>query len=116
MPRLTDRRRIRAILETDRPWSVYALADLEPGFFEHAQWFCAADNKPALALFFAGFAMPVLITVGESGALQPILNEIVAELNPADLYAVVRPEVMTLLLKHYRVVEEWEMQRMGSRS
>jgi RimJ/RimL family protein N-acetyltransferase len=112
MPRLTDREKVRAILETDRPWAVYALADLEPGFFEHAHWFCTADRRRALALFYAGFAMPVLITVGETEALQSILNEIIGELSPPELYAVVKPEVMPLLIKHYRVIEERKMQRM----
>ena len=63
MLRLTDRRQIRAILETDRPWAVYALADLEPGLFEHAHWYCPASDEPALGLFYSGFAIPVLITL-----------------------------------------------------
>jgi hypothetical protein len=36
MTQITDRTTIRAILETDRPWAAYALADLEPGFFEYS--------------------------------------------------------------------------------
>jgi len=74
MPRLTDREQIRNLLETDRPWAVYALADLEPGLFEHAHWFCPAGGEPALALFFAGFATPVLITVGKPHALRAVLG------------------------------------------
>jgi ribosomal protein S18 acetylase RimI-like enzyme len=112
MPKLTDRRQIRAILETDRPWAVYALADLEPGLFEHAHWYCPANDELALGLFYAGFATPVLITVGKADALRSILDEIVAELNPPELYAVVKPEVLPLLTEHYRVVEERKMQRM----
>jgi hypothetical protein len=37
MPQLTDRARIRMILEADRPWAAYALADLDPGLFEHSR-------------------------------------------------------------------------------
>jgi hypothetical protein len=91
MPRLSDRQRLRAILETDRPWAVYALADLEPGSFEYAHWFCAASDEQALALFFSGFATPVLITVGKAGSLRSVLNELIDELNPRKLYAVVKP-------------------------
>ena len=112
MPRLTDRGRIRSILETDRPWAVYALADLEPGVFEHTHWFCAANDEPALALFFSGFATPVLITIGKAEALKSVIDEIVEELNPRGIYAVVKSEVMPLLIEHYRVVEERKMQRM----
>jgi hypothetical protein len=42
MPQLTDRGLIQAILERDRPWAAYALADLEPGYAEQALWFGAA--------------------------------------------------------------------------
>jgi ribosomal protein S18 acetylase RimI-like enzyme len=56
--------------------------------------------------------MPVLITVGETKALRFVLDEMIAELNPPELYAVVKPEVMPLLIKHYGVIEERKMQRM----
>jgi RimJ/RimL family protein N-acetyltransferase len=65
MPQLTDRVLIQAILETDRPWAAYALADLEPGYCEQAMWFGAAAGVPALALLYHAFARPVLLTVGE---------------------------------------------------
>ena len=112
MPTLSDRENIRAILETDRPWAVYALADLEPGLFEHAHWFGPANDEPALGLFYAGFALPVLITVGRVEALGAVLEEILFELNPPELYVVVKPEVLPLLREHYRAVEERKMQRM----
>ena len=112
MPRSTDRREIRAILETDRPWAVYALADLAPGHFEQGHWFCAAGREPALALLYLGFALPVLITIGATEALCPVLDETFAELKPRELYAVVKPEVLPLLSERYRAVEERRMQRM----
>jgi RimJ/RimL family protein N-acetyltransferase len=112
MPTLQDRERIRSILETERPWTVYALADLELGLFENSHWFCSANNDPALALFFSGFATPVLITVGKAASLRLVLNELIDELNPRKLYAVVKPDVMPLLTGRFRVVEERKMQRM----
>ncbi len=112
MPRLHDRERIRPILETERPWTVYALADLEPGLFEHARWFCSANKQRALALLFSGFAKPVLITIGTAAALESVMDEIIEELDPCAIYAAVKPEVMPLLSERYRVVEERKMQRM----
>jgi GNAT superfamily N-acetyltransferase len=112
MPRLHDRERIRSILETERPWTVYALADLEPGLFEHAHWFCSANKHVALALFFSGFATPVLITIGTASALESVIDEMIEELDPRAIYAAVKPEVMPLLSERYRVVEERKMQRM----
>jgi RimJ/RimL family protein N-acetyltransferase len=113
MPRLHDRERIRSILETERTWTVYALADLEPGLFENAQWFCTANHdEPGLGLFFSGFAMPVLITIGTASALESVIEEIIEDLDPRAIYAAVKPEVMALLTERYRVVEEKKMQRM----
>jgi len=93
MPRLTDREQIRAILETDRPWAAYAIADLEPGFFECAHWFCAANDEPSLALCYAGFGTPVIITVGRAEALQSVLHETITAMKPHELYAAVKPGV-----------------------
>ncbi|HEU4342155.1 MAG TPA: hypothetical protein VFU31_11340 [Candidatus Binatia bacterium] len=60
MPRLTDRTKIRTMLETDRPWAVYALADLEPGLFEPTTWFGFERIPMAIALIYSRFATPVL--------------------------------------------------------
>jgi hypothetical protein len=37
LPAITDRQTIRSILETDRPWSLYALGEA-PGRFEHGSF------------------------------------------------------------------------------
>ena len=112
MPQITDQATIRAILETDRPWTAYALADLEPGFFEHATWFDAIGETPALALVYTAFATPVLITLGRMPELAAILHEMESTLNPPELYAVVRPEVIPLLMERYHLSHEIAMQRM----
>jgi hypothetical protein len=79
MPQLTDRAKIRAILERDRLWAAYALADLEPGFFERTSWFSSVDEASALALVYSAvdsaFPTPVLMTFGNVQALGGILHE-----------------------------------------
>jgi ribosomal protein S18 acetylase RimI-like enzyme len=112
MSQITDRATIRAILETDRPWATYALADLEPGFFEHATWFGAIGETSVLALVYAAFGTPVLITLGGTDALRAILHEMESTLNPPELYVVVRPEVVPLLTERYHLIHEKAMQRM----
>ena len=47
-PRGEDAARIRAVLESDRPWAAYALADLSPGFREHCQWFVGEGADPLI--------------------------------------------------------------------
>ena len=60
----TDRSVIRAILNRDRIWSVYALGDLQPGFFEHCEWTIQGGS---LALVYRAFETPVLFVIGEAG-------------------------------------------------
>jgi len=41
--RLTDKSEIRRRLNTDREWSLFALADLDDGMFEHCDWWALPD-------------------------------------------------------------------------
>lgn len=112
MPQLTDRASIRRILEADRLWAVYALADLEPGFFKHTRWFSSAGEGPGVALIYSGFGVPVLITIGKVEEFRAILDEVEATLNPPQLYIVVQPEIIPLLRERYELSQEKAMQRM----
>ena len=51
MPRLRDIDTIRSLLNTDRPWAVYALGDLEPEHFVHTQWHAAAGARALVMLY-----------------------------------------------------------------
>lgn len=109
MPVLRDPAAIRSILSADPGWSVYALGDLAPGFFEHSLWVQPADGGPALALLFRGFSTPVLFAFGEAEAFAGTLDEIGDE---SALYLHVRPEIVPVLARRYRIVELKEMLRM----
>ena len=108
MPPTTDPARIRAILETDRAWAAYALGDLAPGFFEHCEWHCAADQS-ALILLYRAFDTPVLLTFGQPGAIELLLDEIADE---PRLYLSIRPEILPLVEKRYTVQDLTTMWRM----
>ena len=109
MPRLRDPAAIRSILSTDPGWSVYALGDLAPAFYEHCSWFQPPDGAPALALLYGAFTTPVLFTIGDPAGIAATLAEIGNE--PA-LYLHVRPEIVAVLSTRYRIVELKEMLRM----
>ena len=109
MPVLCDRAAIRAILHADREWSVYALGDLAPGFFEHCSWFGREGNDPAVVLLFGAFRPPVIFALGKPGAVATILEEVDPE---PTLYLHVRPEIVPVLEDRYRIVELKTMWRM----
>jgi ribosomal protein S18 acetylase RimI-like enzyme len=106
MPRLTEPAAVRAILETDRCWSAYALGDLAPGFWERSTWFASSRPVPALILLFRGFTPPVLFTLGPA---EELLDEIATE---AELNLMVPPTMIRPLEKRYRLTNLTALWRM----
>lgn len=107
--RVTDVGLIRAQLNTDRAWSVYALGDLAPGFAEKSEWHSLPGPEPALLLLYRAFSTPVLFTLGRPADLDCLFAEIAAE--PA-LYLSIRPEVLPLVRARWQVTHETAMWRM----
>jgi GNAT superfamily N-acetyltransferase len=108
MPRLDDPTAIQAILERDRPWAVYALGDLGPGFAEHSDWFALEDEPPALLLLYRRFDPPVLFALGAPERLASLIDEV--DLPVVSLH--LRPEALAALAPGYRLAETRAMWRM----
>ncbi len=109
MPRFTDQNRIRALLETDRAWSVYALGDLAPGFFEKCEWYRTDSAPQALLLLYRAFDIPVLLTQGAAIGIHPLLDEIAGE---RVMYLSIKPEILPLVKTVWKVEHETAMWRM----
>jgi ribosomal protein S18 acetylase RimI-like enzyme len=109
MPRLDNPAAIRAILETDRPWAAYALADLAPGFFEACEWHALQGPAPALILLYRAFETPVLVSLGAPQAVDALLDEIGGQ---AEMYLSIRPEILPLIEARYVVKHAAAMWRM----
>jgi ribosomal protein S18 acetylase RimI-like enzyme len=109
MPPVTDPAAIRAILQTDPRWAVYALGDLDPGLFAHSFWLRSADASPALLLLYRGFEPPVLFALGEAARVQALLDE---SNHDGDLYLHVRPEILPVLRRRWDIPNAVAMWRM----
>ncbi len=106
--RVDDPARIRALLESDRPWAAYALADLAPGFREHCQWLAREDEPPALVMLYRRADPPVIFALGPAERLAPLVREI----DEPALLLHVRPEALPAIETRYRVVKaplQWRM-------
>lgn len=113
MPRLTDPEAIRARLEQDRPWTAFALADLEPPYSAHATWFIPVGKSFAIGLLYRAFGTPIVLCSGQSDEWPDLLREMDDAIGDArDVYAVVRPELLPAIRAQYRPVEERPMVRM----
>jgi RimJ/RimL family protein N-acetyltransferase len=109
MPRIHDRATIRAILNADPRWSLYALGDLAPGYFEHSEWHVPSEGAPAVLLLYRAVTPPVLFAAGPPQAVALLAAE-TAE--PA-VYLHVQPETARALEPRYRFVDRRPMLRMA---
>jgi GNAT superfamily N-acetyltransferase len=100
---------IRAVLETDRSWSAYALGDLAPEQFPYCDWRTTRGTPPALLLLYRRFGTPVLFTLGPPEAVRRLLDGIATE---PRLYLSIRPEILPLVRERYVVRDETPMWRM----
>ena len=107
MPAETDPAAIRARLLADRAWSVYALGDLTPGFFDHTAW-RVSRHDGALLMVYAGLGTPVLFAIGAPGSVGALLGE----LEQPQLYLLVKPDVLPIIHARYQVTHETPMWRM----
>jgi GNAT superfamily N-acetyltransferase len=112
MIRLTGRNVIRARLQADPVWAVYALADLDPGAFEHAEWFTPHADCAAVALVYRAFDRPILWAAGTPEELRPLADSL---FEPATLRLQVRNELAAWIGERYRSVELKPMWRLGLR-
>jgi ribosomal protein S18 acetylase RimI-like enzyme len=64
---------IRSILEKDRKWSAYALADLDPKYKEFCRWLV---NQDSLILIYKGLDPPVLFATGQPSQLEILFSQI----------------------------------------
>jgi ribosomal protein S18 acetylase RimI-like enzyme len=109
MPPVNDPAEIRALLQTDPRWAVYALGDLAPDLFQDSFWLRSANGSPALLLLYRGFETPVLFTLGDAARVPTLLGEMNHDGN---LYLHVRPEILPVLRTGYDIPHAVAMWRM----
>ena len=105
-----DPQTIRAILQRDPIWSVYAIADLQPAFAEHCRWSVVDDHHgQAVVLLFTALQPPILFVTGDAAAVSAALA---ASTWPETIYVTLRPESLPLLSVSYTWAEQRAMVRM----
>ena len=103
--RLTDKSEIRRRLNIDREWSLYALADLDDGMFEHCDWWGVNDS---LALVFGALPIRPIFVLGDAESTRQLL----AALPVTAGYLNLKPHQLEAAKKIYRYRELHQMQRM----
>ena len=96
---------IRKILESDRSWGAYALADLSPPWSEQSEWSVLGES---LLLVFRGLSPPVLFGTGEPDQLHTLFDN----LPPGRYWYTLRPTDFSLLrdrLDEFSRTRMWRM-------
>ena len=103
--KLTDRTEIRALLNRDREWELYALADLDDGMFEQCSFW---EYKGGLTLVFHGIEIQPIFVFGDAETTR----ELLAALPEQTGYLNLKPEQLGGAEGIYQYRERYEMQRM----
>jgi ribosomal protein S18 acetylase RimI-like enzyme len=105
MHSLPDKGRLQAILESDRIWSAYALADLDPEHDAYADWYVGRES---VLLRYTGLFPPVLFAHGTVTEISLLLDQI-----PPGEYQISFPaDLLTLPLTQMEVLKQIPMWRM----
>lgn len=96
---------IHTILEQDRAWSAYAIADLEPAHRPYCTWYA---NRSSVVLIYNGFKPGILFTHGPAESLGELFSQIPA----GDYVFTLRLDSREVLGERLKVNFEEEMWRM----
>ena len=113
MPQIIDPQLIRARLETDRAWTAFALADLDPHYAPFATWFGPTDSRQTLGLVYSAFARPLVVYSGPVADGAAVFEEMDMAMGlSADAHIVVKPELLPTVVVRYHSYEARPMLRM----
>ena len=111
MPHLLDFDDVRRRLERDRPWSAFALADLDPPYAQHATWF-GAPRSDSIVLVYGAFDPPIVFCQGELAECEAILAESQVLSRTASAYVNVTDLLWPIIGRHFASFEARRMTRM----
>ena len=101
----TDKAENRRILNRDRDWALYALADLDGGLFEQCDWLALGDS---LALVFRAIAIRPIFVLGDAASAHSLL----AALPHGSGYLNLKPNQLAAARGIFEYAECHEMHRM----
>jgi ribosomal protein S18 acetylase RimI-like enzyme len=108
---LRDPAEIRVILQEDRPYAAYALAQLDPKMFKRNEWFRATGPTGSAMLLHSRSGLGnALFAVGDAQALGAALG---LHPGPRFTFGSLYPEHRPVVEQHFVVTRPQAMQRMS---
>ncbi len=103
--RIRDKEEIRRLLNADREWSLYALADLDDDLFPHCDWWAVPDG---IAMVFRAISIRPIFVLADAETTELLLTALPEEAG----YLNVRPPQLEAAERVYRFRERHQMARM----
>ncbi len=107
-----DRELLHRILNRDRLFAAYAIADTDDMEFARTRWGVAfEDGEPtAVVMEYRGISPQPLFVMGEPGGVASILRDVI---HTRVAYLAAKPGLVPAVREHYRVEPGAEMVRMS---
>jgi ribosomal protein S18 acetylase RimI-like enzyme len=107
-----DKEQILEVLGRDRLFAAYAIADLDPLEFSRTRWGIALDaGRPvSVVMEYRGISPQPLFVMGDPDGVASILRDVI---RTRIAYLAVKPELVPVVVRHYRVDPPGEMVRMA---
>lgn len=96
---------IQKILEMDRTWCAYAIADLDPMYFDDCRWFI---DREAAVLIYRGLEPPVLFAQGSPQEVSRLFSQVAGGEYQFTLLGIHRAE-LSARLRPSKEVQMWRM-------
>ncbi len=105
----STRENLRRLLEHDRIWNAYAIADLDPLHDEFTDWFLHEDS---VLLRYRGLEPDLLFATGD----PTIIEKLFSELPPGNYQYALKEGVLDAVLRRLSVNQSLPMWRMALKS
>jgi len=107
---LRDRERIHLLLEAERAYAAYALAQLEPDLFAQSEWWLAAgDGSEALLMHSRGGPGNALVAFGDPHALPALFS---LHPGPTQAFSTFREDHLGAMQRFFLLARDQPMLRM----
>ncbi len=110
---LRDRLQIQRLLEPQRVYAAYALAQLEPHLFAESEWWLAEGGEgETLVMHSRGGLGNAMVTLGDANGLHALLS---LHPGPAYAFATFQVEHLPVMGRFFRLSQDQPMLRMEVR-
>jgi ribosomal protein S18 acetylase RimI-like enzyme len=112
---LHDKKNIEKYLRKNTYLNIYSIGDLDDFFWPYTIWYASENDAgiEEIALLYTAQSQPTLVAITEKPDQMCSLLRSIYHLLPAQFYAHLSPEIVSVLSKNYHLESHGEHLKMG---